>query len=348
MEEFLNNQDGNETVISLKNLTIDIPLDEGLLTPVRGVSFDLKANETLGLVGESGCGKSLTAKAILGINGSKCKSGGSIEMSKDGRIINLLDSSTVSVKEMRDIRGKIISMIFQEPMSAFSPLFTIGHQLSEAVKLHITRDKRVAKDIVVKMLKRVGIANPEERYAQHPHEFSGGMLQRALIAMALVCSPKMLIADEPTTALDVTIQAQILTLMKELQKEYGMAILYITHDLGTVAKMCDNVAVMYLGRIVEYASVYEIFANPLHPYTLGLMGSVYKIRGAKKRLASIPGTVPLAMNLEDKCSFYDRCSFSDDIKCLTREPSLMEVSKDHFVSCYNVDKILNRQDASNE
>lgn len=307
------------------------------LTPVRGVSFNINANETLGLVGESGCGKSLTSKAILGINGSKCKTSGEINFKKDRRMINLLDTKAVSQKEMRKIRGKIISMIFQEPRSAFSPLFTVGNQVSEAVRIHIINDKVQAKEIVIRMMKRVGISNPEERYEQYPHEFSGGMLQRALIAMALVCSPRLLIADEPTTALDVTIQAQILELMKELQQEFGMAILYITHDLGTVARMCDKVAVMYLGRIVEYASVKEIFSTPLHPYTRGLIGSVHKIGSSKEKLTSIDGTVPLAMNLSDKCSFYDRCLYKDKSKCDGTEPELVEVSKDHYVSCHNLE-----------
>ncbi|MBF9018251.1 MULTISPECIES: ABC transporter ATP-binding protein [unclassified Oceanispirochaeta] len=341
-----NIKENNEIIIDIKDMTIEIPLDEGLLTPVRGLSFDIKANETLGLVGESGCGKSLTSKAILGINSSKCKTGGEINFFSEGKMINLLDSKAVSQKEMRNIRGKVISMIFQEPMSAFSPLFTVGNQLSEAVILHITKDKVKARDIVIKMMNRVGIANSEERYKQYPHEFSGGMLQRALIAMALVCSPKLLIADEPTTALDVTIQAQILELMKELQKEFRMAILYITHDLGTVARMCDKVAVMYLGRIVEFASVKEIFANPLHPYTKGLMGSVHKIGSAKDKLASIEGTVPLAMNLPDRCSFYDRCVLKDEANCNRIEPTLVEVSKDHFVNCYNLDQIK-KQEAEN-
>jgi peptide/nickel transport system ATP-binding protein len=332
-----------EIIVEIKDMTIDIKLDEGLLTPVRGVSFDIKAKETLGLVGESGCGKSLTAKAILGINSSKCKTGGEINFNREGSMINLLDKTAVSGKEMRGIRGKIISMIFQEPMSAFSPLFSVGNQLSEAVKIHITKDKKKAREIVINMMKRVGIANSEERYRQYPHEFSGGMLQRALIAVALVCSPKLLIADEPTTALDVTIQAQIIELMKDLQQEFGMAILYITHDLGTVARMCDYVAVMYLGRIVEYASVTEIFANPLHPYTIGLMGSVHKIGSSKNKLASIEGTVPLAMNLLDQCSFYDRCISRDEGKCTQREPELVEVRKDHFVACNNLDQITKQE-----
>lgn len=334
--------DEKATVLEVKDLSISIKLDEGILTPVRGVTYSLKEGETLGLVGESGCGKSLTSKAILGINGKKVKAAGSIQFTYDGETTDLLKFKRTD-KRLRAIRGKKISMIFQEPMTSFSPLFTVGNQISEAVRLHITDDKKKAREIVIKMMEKVGIANCEKRFDQYPHEFSGGMLQRALIAMSLICNPKLLIADEPTTALDVTIQAQILELMKDLQKDYGMSILYITHDLGTVAQVCDKVAVMYLGKVVEFASVHDIFKNPIHPYTKGLIGSVHKIGGSKERLFSIEGTVPLAMNLEDKCGFYDRCTYKDTAKCSGCEPSLVEVEKDHFVSCYNVEQILANQ-----
>ncbi|NLU53296.1 MAG: ABC transporter ATP-binding protein [Clostridiaceae bacterium] len=321
------------SVLKVEDLKIEIKLDEGMLTPVRGVSFEVRENETLGLVGESGCGKSLTCKAILGINDKKCKTTGKINFSKDGSEINLLEMKKDSA-EIRSIRGKNISMIFQEPMSSFSPLYTIGNQMSEVILLHMTKDKKKAKELAIEALRRVGIANPEKRYNQYPHEFSGGMLQRVLIAMALVCNPNLLIADEPTTALDVTIQAQIIELMKQLQKEYRMAILYITHDLGTVAQICDRVAVMYLGKIVEIGTVHEIFKDPKHPYTKGLLGSVHKIGGNNERLFSIEGTVPLAMNLKDRCSFYDRCVFRDENKCNRPEPCLKEVGKEHSVACW--------------
>ncbi len=321
------------SVVSVENLKMEIRLGEGVLTPIRGVSFAVRENETLGLVGESGCGKSLTSKAILGINDKKCITTGKINFTVDGKTLNLLDLK-FGGKEIRSIRGKKVSMIFQEPMSSFSPLFTIGHQISESVRLHLEKDKVKAKDISIEAMRRVGIANPEKRYNQYPHEFSGGMLQRALIAMALVCNPKLLIADEPTTALDVTIQAQILELMKQLQKDYKMAILYITHDLGTVARMCDRVAVMYLGRIVEIAPVVELFKNPRHPYTIGLLGSVHKIGGGHERLFSIEGTVPLAMNLEDRCGFYERCLNRDGSICNGKEPCLREVGEGHFVACH--------------
>ncbi len=325
----------NETIIQVKDLRISIKTDDGLLTPVRGVNFDIKKGETLGLVGESGCGKSLTSKAILGINAKNCKTEGEIIFDADGLGMTDLLKLKPRGDEIRSVRGKQISMIFQEPMVAFSPMYTIGNQINEATLLHITKDKKKAKEISLGVMKKVGIANAEKRYDQYPHEFSGGMLQRALIAMALVCNPKLLIADEPTTALDVTIQAQILELMKELQKDFGMSILFITHDLGTVAKMCDRVAVMYLGRIVESAPAYEIFKNPQHPYTKGLMGSVHKI-GTKgqDKLFSIEGTVPVAINLPKRCGFYERCNQRIEGVCDCQDPTLVDIGPEHKVACF--------------
>lgn len=322
-------------VLEVRDLKINIKLDEGTLTAVRGVNFSIKKGETLGLVGESGCGKSLTSKAILGINEAKCKTTGEIIFDTNEKgMINILDLKPRG-KEIREVRGKQISMVSQEPMEAFSPLYTIGNQINECTRLHITKDKKKSREISLEMMKRVGIANAEKRYDQYPHEFSGGMLQRALISMALVCKPKLLIADEPTTALDVTIQAQILELMKELQKDLNMAILFITHDLGTVAAMCDRVAVMYLGRIVEVAPVKDIYANPSHPYTQGLIGSVHKI-GTKKaeRLFSIEGTVPLALNLPEGCGFYERCHKRIEGVCNVKDPELVELSDGHMVACH--------------
>ncbi len=325
----------NQPIIQVKNLGVNIKMDEGLLTPVRGVDFEIHAGETLGLVGESGCGKSLTSKAILGINDKKCQSTGEILFRNDrDEVINMLQLNPRG-KEIRDIRGRQISMIFQEPMVAFSPMYTIGNQINEATLLHITKDKKKAKELTLEMMKLVGIANAEKRYDQYPHEFSGGMLQRALIAMALVCKPRLLIADEPTTALDVTIQAQILELMQSLQKELGMAILFITHDLGTVAKMCDRVAVMYLGKIVETGTAREIYKNPQHPYTRGLMGSVHKIGTLKAdRLYSIEGTVPLALNLKPGCGFYERCTERIEGVCDKVDPESMCLGGTHCVACH--------------
>ena len=326
-----------DNILEVKDLHVDIKMSEGLLTAVRGVNFEMKKGETLGLVGESGCGKSLTCKAILGINDKKCAASGQIlfDSEQHGEVELIGLANEKKNDKIRSIRGKEISMIFQEPMVAFSPMYTIGNQITEATLLHITKDKKKAKEISLDVMKKVGIANAEKRYNQYPHEFSGGMLQRALIAMALVCNPKLLIADEPTTALDVTIQAQILELMKSLQKDFGMSILFITHDLGTVAKMCDRVAVMYLGRIVESAPAVEIYKNPQHPYTQGLIGSVHKI-GTKnqERLFSIEGTVPLALNLPAGCGFYERCHKRIEGVCNVYDPTLVEIGNEHKIACF--------------
>ena len=324
-----------DNIIEVKDLHVDIKMLDGTLTPVRGVNFEIKRGETLGLVGESGCGKSITCKSILAINDRKCIPSGQIMFrNEDDTEVDILKMDPKG-KEIRNIRGKQISMIFQEPMVAFSPMYTIGNQINECTLLHITKDKKKAKEISLEVMRKVGIANVEKRYNQYPHEFSGGMLQRALIAMALVCNPKLLIADEPTTALDVTIQAQILELMKELQKEFNMAILFITHDLGVVARMCDRVAVMYLGKVVETGDSKTIYANPQHPYTRGLIGSVHKIGGKKEdRLFSIEGTVPLAMNLPEQCGFYDRCDARIEGLCDKAEPELVEIEPGHKIACF--------------
>ena len=357
-------------IVQVKNLGVSIKMDEGLLTPVRGVDFEIMPGETLGLVGESGCGKSLTSKAILAINDKKCQSTGEILFRDENEeivdIVKLEQASKrreflgfrkakpgepdkkAAIRRLRTIRGKQISMIFQEPMVAFSPMYTIGNQINEATLLHITKDKAKAKEISLNMMKLVGIANAEKRYDQYPHEFSGGMLQRALIAMALVCKPRLLIADEPTTALDVTIQAQILELMQELQKELKMAILFITHDLGTVAKMCDRVAVMYLGKIVETGTAAEIYKNPQHPYTRGLMGSVHKIGSLKAdRLFSIEGTVPLALNLQPGCGFYDRCDQRIEGLCDKVDPENLCLGGTHCVACHRC-KMNTEKEAASE
>ncbi|MDR1108339.1 MAG: ABC transporter ATP-binding protein [Spirochaetaceae bacterium] len=327
-----------EKVLEVKNLSIEIPMDEGLLTPVRGISFFIKKGEVLGLVGESGCGKSLTSKAILGINDKKCKTRGEILFTNDEQVLDLLKLKYGS-EEIRRIRGKNASMIFQEPMAAFHPMYTVGSQINECTLLHITKNKKQAKEISLNMMKQVGIANAEKRYEQYPHEFSGGMLQRALIAMALVCRPSLLIADEPTTALDVTIQAQILELMKQLQEEYRMAILFITHDLGIVAQMCDRVAVMYLGKIVEEAPAREIYKNPKHPYTQGLIASVHKAgTHSQEKLYSIEGTVPLALNIPVRCGFYDRCEKRIEGLCDCREPSVTDMANKRRICCFLYDE----------
>ena len=329
-----------ENILEVRDLRVNIKVDDYVLNAVRGVSFAMKKGETLGLVGESGCGKSVTCKAVLGINPPNCASEGVIAFrKKDGDVVNLL-SLEQDGDEYRAIRGAEIAMIFQEPMTAFSPLYTIGNQLGEIIRLHEPNaGKAAVRDRVLAMLKKVGIANPEKRIDQYPHEFSGGMLQRALIAMMLCCNPDFLIADEPTTALDVTIQAQILELMKSLQREFGMSILFITHDLGTVANMCDNVAVMYLGEIVEYGTVQQIFHNPQHPYTRGLLRSLPKMdQSREEKLFVIDGMVPLPVNMKPCCGFHDRCALCVRGECDARGVAMTDVEPGHTVRCLRAEQ----------
>lgn len=321
----------NEIILSAKDVEIAFNLRGRTLKAIRKCSLDLYQGETLAIVGESGSGKSVFTKSFLGMldaNGSI--TGGTIEY--HGTDI----SKYKTEKQWMTIRGKKISMVMQDPMTSLNPLMTVGKQLQESIQRNQGLRGSAAKAEAIAMLERVGIPDARKRYHQYPHEFSGGMLQRALIAMALVCNPKLLIADEPTTALDVTVQAQILELMKGLQKDFDTSILFITHDLGVVAKMCDRVAVMYLGKIVESADAKEIYANPQHPYTRGLIGSVHKI-GSKKqdRLFSIEGTVPLAMNLPKACGFYDRCDARIEGLCDKADPELIEVAPGHKIACFN-------------
>ena len=323
-------------VLEATDLRVHIPVEQGILQAVDGVNFTLRAGRTLGLVGESGSGKSLTSKTILRLNPPRFTEEGQLRLMAAG------DSEELDLMQLRRdgpvirrVRGRRIAMIFQEPMTAFSPLYTIGNQIIEAVLLHRTSDRREAYEICIEMMKKVGIADAERRFDQYPHEFSGGMRQRAMIAMALSCNPEILIADEPTTALDVTIQAQVLELMKSLQEEFGMAILFITHDLAVVAEMCDEVAVMYLGRIVEHAPVREIFKNPKHPYTRGLLNSIPKLGlGRKARLTAIEGVVPQAINMPPMCGFYDRCTERIEGTCNTQNPAVTPIAENHTVRCF--------------
>lgn len=324
-----------DCLLQIDDLHVRIKMEEDILHAVRGVSFSLKKGETLGLVGESGCGKSVTSKEIVGINPDNCTSEGKVLFrTKSGAVLNLLQLEKDG-EQYRAIRGTEIAMIFQEPMTAFSPLYTIGNQLMEIILIHEPNTtKAQARDRVIAMLKKVGISNPEKRFDQFPHEFSGGMLQRALIAMMLCCSPDLLIADEPTTALDVTIQAQILELMRELQKEYGMSILFITHDLGIVANMCDRVAVMYLGEIVEFGSVSQIFHSAKHPYTRGLLRSIPRVdQNRDEKLFVIDGMVPVPINLPESCGFAERCPFCRQGVCDHGSVEMREVEPGHFVRC---------------
>lgn len=328
----MNQNTQNQLQLEVNNLKVDITTDDGILNVVRGINLAINKGSTLGLVGESGCGKSITSKAILGINPKNCKSSGEILFHKEDKKLDILKLKHGG-KEIRAIRGSEISMIFQEPMTAFSPMYTIGNQIMENALLHITKNKKEAKKLTIETMNLVGIANSEKRFSQYPHEFSGGMLQRALIAMALICKPSILIADEPTTALDVTIQAQILELMQKLQKELGMAILFITHDLGTVASMCEEVAVMYLGQIVEFANVNDIFYNPKHPYTKGLLSSIPKLGSKGQRLTSIDGVVPVPYKLPPGCGFYDRCPNRIDGLCNKDDIPNFDLGNKYYVKC---------------
>ncbi len=312
----------------------------GTVRAVDGVSYELKTGETLGVVGESGCGKSVSALSILRLvaNPPGRIVGGAIRF--QGR--NLLE---LSEKEMEGIRGNEISMIFQEPMTSLNPLYTIGRQVSEAIALHQGLSRGEAMNRAVEMLRQVYIPEPERRVHAYPHQLSGGMRQRVMIAMALSCNPKVLIADEPTTALDVTIQAQILDLLRELQKTFGTAIILITHDMGVVAENADRVVVMYAGRKVEEATAAELFDNPGHPYTRGLLGSIPHLDNAARsdvgraRLTEIKGMVPSLFNLPRGCSFAPRCSFATD-RCRVETPSLVQYRPGHWVACWHADRLL--------
>jgi oligopeptide/dipeptide ABC transporter ATP-binding protein len=323
-------------ILKISELTTEFHIPEGVVPAVTRVSFSLHAGETVCLVGESGCGKSVTALSIMRLIPDPPGRivGGTIEF--EGR--NLLD---LSEEQMRRIRGDQIAMIFQEPMTALNPLFTVGDQIAEVFLEHTTQDRRASWTSAEAILGRVGIPEPGQRSHQYIHEMSGGMRQRAMIAMALACNPSLLIADEPTTALDVTIQAQILSLMRELQDRSGAGILLITHNLGVVAEMADRVIVMYLGSVIEDALSEELFNRPLHPYTRGLLASVpfpgRKSILGKKSLIEIPGIVPSMFDMPDGCVFNPRCTLARE-GCRAKPPQLIEQGKDHRVACWAVEE----------
>ena len=323
-------------ILRINELTTEFRIPEGVVPAVNSVSFSLHAGETLCLVGESGCGKSVTALSIMRLipDPPGRIAGGTIEF--EGR--NLL---TLSEEEMRRIRGDQIAMIFQEPMTSLNPLFTVGDQIAEVYLEHTDQNRSASWNSAEAILGRVGIPEPAQRSRQYIHEMSGGMRQRAMIAMALACNPSLLIADEPTTALDVTIQAQILSLMRELQERSGAAILLITHNLGVVAELADRVIVMYLGRVVEDAPAEELFNRPLHPYTRGLLASVpfpgRKSVLGKKGLAEIPGIVPSMFDIPNGCVFNPRCTLARE-GCRAKPPQLIEPGKDHHVACWAVEE----------
>lgn len=310
---------------------------DGIVRAVDGVTLHIQPGETLGLVGESGCGKSVTAHSILRLLPPRSSriTGGTVRFRRRGR--DTVDLAQIDPRGplIRGIRGNEIAMIFQEPMTSLSPVHTIGAQLAEVAQLHQGFSKSEAYERAKQMLARVGIANPGQRLYEYPHQFSGGMRQRAMIAMALMCDPRLLIADEPTTALDVTIQAQILELLKELQSQLGMAILMITHNLGVIAELAHRVAVMYMGKIVEMADSATLFDEPMHPYTVGLLRSMPQLgKDVKARLAAIPGSVPDPFSLPPGCSFYPRCSAPKKAACQGPESvPLTEVRPRHWVRC---------------
>ena len=324
----------SDKILEVKNLKTAFETESGNVLAVDDVSFSVSRGKTICLVGESGCGKSVTSLSIMRLVPSPPGKIAGGEILYEGK-----DLLKLSNPEMRKIRGKEISMIFQEPMTSLNPVFTIGNQICEAIELHQDLPRGKVKEKAVEMLSLVGIPSPERRFDDYPHQLSGGMRQRVMIAMALSCNPKILIADEPTTALDVTIQAQILDLLRGLQSKLGMGLILITHDLGVVAEMADEVIVMYAGRVVEQASVRDLFASPKHPYTRGLLRSVpvlsvdAKAFANRKRLETIPGIVPSLLELPKGCRFQDRCpQVGDD--CRAREPELRVISAGHSIRCF--------------
>lgn len=314
-------------LLEVKDLHTSFQTDAGEVKSVNGVSFQLEPSKTLGIVGESGSGKSVTAYSIMQI----LDGNGSI---KSGEILyNGEDITKWSKKEMESFRGKKCSIIFQDPMTSLNPVFTVGNQLMEAILLHTDRDKKQAKERAVEMLQLVGVNEPEKRLKQYPYELSGGMRQRIMIAMALACEPDILIADEPTTALDVTIQAQILELMQDLQKKLGMAIIMVTHDLGVIADMCDEIIVMYGGRVCERGTADDIFYHPCHEYTKGLLRSIPTLGNTKERLVPIGGTPINLLNMPKGCAFSTRCKNAMKI-CLEQVPEEMRVGDTQLASCW--------------
>jgi len=320
-------------LLEIKDLKTHFFTEDGVVKAVDGVDFEVYQGETLGIVGESGCGKSVTAFSILRLLDYPGKTVGGEVIFKGENLLKKTED------EMRGIRGKEIAIIFQEPMTALNPVLTVGFQISEALMMHFKMSKEEAIEKSVELLKKVEIPMPEERANEYPHQLSGGMRQRAMIAMAMSCDPILLIADEPTTALDVTIQAQILDLMMALLREFNGSLIMITHDLGVIAEIADRIAIMYAGKVVEYADKKTIFHNPLHPYTLGLLTSIPRLDVEMKRLDVIPGIVPNPLHFPSGCKFNPRCRFATD-RCKKEEPSLIKIEEGHLVRCWNVDKVV--------
>lgn len=325
-------------LIEVKNLTLKFRTDEGLITAVEDVSFKLNKGEVMGLVGESGSGKSVTAKSLMHLNARNAV------YSPESRIILQTDDGPVDVlslkkpSEMQVVRGGAVSMIFQEPMASFAPAITIGKQMVEQLQIHTGMSRARAREISVEMLDRVGISSPSQRFDQYAFELSGGMRQRAMIAMALSTNPRLLIADEPTTALDVTIQAQVIDLMKDLVDEFHMGIIFITHDLGVVAQTADNVSVMYLGRLIEKGPVRDVIRDPRHPYTQGLLAALPKLEDIDAPLTPVPGDIPSPLERPPGCVFNTRCSKIVGDQCMTLLPHDIQVDPVHRVACHIYDQ----------
>lgn len=319
----------SENLISVKDLKTYFFLSTGIVKAVDGVSFDLKKGQTMGIVGESGSGKSVTASSIMRLlpaGVGKIEGG---EILFEGK-----DIVKMSKKELLSLRGKEISMIFQDPMTSLDPVYTIGFQIKEVIRAHQTMDESEISDKAISVLRMVGIPEPEKRINAYPHEFSGGMRQRVMIAMAIVCNPKLIIADEPTTALDVTVQAQVLELLKDLQKDMGTSILMITHNLGVIWDICDTVMVMYAGKTVEYTTTKNLYKNSFHPYTWGLLDSMPKLnQDSDKELIAIEGSPPDLKLTGNSCNFHNRCPYAKEI-CYKKSPELMELEEGHFVACH--------------
>jgi len=332
-EEYMTTMVDDKNVVEFDNLHTYFYTDSGTARAVSGVSFSVPKGKTVGVVGESGCGKSVTSLSLMRLiqepSGQIVE--GSIRYTNGTRTV---DIAKAPISLMQEIRGNEIAMIFQEPMTSLNPVFTIGYQIDETILLHNPGiDKHVVMARTIEMLKTVGIARAEGIYSAYPHELSGGMRQRVMIAMALACEPKLIIADEPTTALDVTIQAQILDLMRDLKEKQDASIMLITHDLGVVAEMADFVVVMYAGRVIEKGTVHDIYHNPLHPYTIGLLNSKPGVTKDQTRLYSIPGQVPNSINMPNYCFFKDRCE-KCIAKCDGEYPPTIQVTDDHYVACY--------------
>ncbi|MCE7555604.1 ABC transporter ATP-binding protein [Aliivibrio fischeri] len=330
-----------EIVLSVENVVTEFQTDEGTVRVLDGVSFQVPKGKTIGIVGESGCGKSVTSMSIMGL---LPKPYGNVV---SGRILyGDTDLIQLSPDKLYEMRGNRISMIFQDPMTALNPVHTIGKQINEVLELHRPDfDKKQRLAYSLEMLEKVGIPSPESRLHEYPHNLSGGMRQRVMIAIALACEPDILICDEPTTALDVTIQAQILELMKKLQDETGMSIIFITHDLGVVAEICDEVVVMYAGRVAEQAGIFELFDNPKHPYTQGLMASMPSLHlKPKTELDTIPGTVPSLNEMPSGCRFSTRCKYKQS-KCEVEVPAMNQVGALHQVSCHFSEALISNEEA---